>query len=277
MERRLARPAGSPTTASIANVNNEASSITDQNITIEGCNFTADPYLYNGAGAGGFHHIEIRMARNVRVVGNRFTGGGDGTAMLARTATFAHIDGNYMTAARNACYDHWEAPQNGTVTASNYCESYINCMMATGTSTLYGPGIARNMRLAGSCRMLGDAGGAAVWFNGLAKTPNTSGVVDSIIDGPIVSYDSTAVTNTCVKVSGGQTSRIQVIAPFCRHGNITIGGDEDGYAKNVLVTAPVIDEPSAGFPILVQGGGTDNVTIQNARVRKGRRLTRTPS
>lgn len=91
----------------ISNVNQAASSITDENIVIEG--ITID-YSNFGTGDGTEHPIRIRMARRVIIQDCRIVGGTSSVALLACDDTLE--ESNTYLNFLNCGSDHWDNPKN---------------------------------------------------------------------------------------------------------------------------------------------------------------------
>jgi hypothetical protein len=86
----------------LMNADYAASTITDTDITI-----TAVAFVDQSAG------VLFRMARNIRIQGCSFNGGGDGTAFLASQDIV--VTASLATNTRNAAYDYWDGVNNATV------------------------------------------------------------------------------------------------------------------------------------------------------------------
>ena len=115
----------------IRNENFTASTITDHDISIEGCTFTS---IYPTI-AGGINYIQFRKAQRIWIKNNTFIGQiGDSTAMMATDQTV--MANNYTVDALNACHDHWEGVKN-VVVENNVCNSLTaNSIMITGSDSL---------------------------------------------------------------------------------------------------------------------------------------------
>lgn len=122
----------------ISNENWEASTITDENITIRGV--TLD---WTGVGvAGGLGHvIYIRRAQCVRVENVTILSGASACALLGCDDTL--VTGCRMIGFRNCGADHWDRPTNARV-IGNYLETAISSQMvnfnpepSSGTVTGY--------------------------------------------------------------------------------------------------------------------------------------------
>jgi len=108
-------------TALFINQNHAAASITDENISIEGCGLVATGTF---AANSNYFHIYMRMARNVTVARNNFTAGGNAVSFLGTDKTL--VEQNNATDTRH-CWDHWEAPTRAKVYGGTCMNAFSGC------------------------------------------------------------------------------------------------------------------------------------------------------
>lgn len=104
----------------VKNENWSASTLTDENITIQDLSFNYGTVTIVGGGA---HCISMRYVENVKVVNCDFYKGENATAFLACNNTL--VDGCSAYDFTNCAYDHWTSPKNAIVT---------NCYATTATT-----------------------------------------------------------------------------------------------------------------------------------------------
>jgi hypothetical protein len=236
----------------LANANHAAGSITDHDMTVDGCGF--DATLHPGDGA--FHAIDFRMARHVRVSRVACSGGGDCTAMQATDDTI--ISDSYATGMFNACWDHWEAPTNGVV-RHNQCGSALYGILVTGTDTAQAlTGMAAHFRLTGNAVVL-TAAGAGIWLNGLG--PAGSGA--SFVDATDNDINVGAFSSPCIKVSGGGKDNT-LGNTVCTGGAATTAilsaSDTGGTPSVTRIRGGIIDGYlAAATPLIALSGTGDDV------------------
>lgn len=184
----------------LTNENVGANSLTDHDITISGCEFSA---LGTFATDGGFHHIHLRYVTGIEVSNNVFDGGGDGTAFLASTNTV--VQNNTMATAHNACWDHWEATSNITV-SDNICTTVLYGILVTGTNTAHSSaGVADTGTISGNQISLTGTLDAGIWLNGLGAAG--SGASNITVSSNTINGDGT-VNYTCLYNTGNSQNNI---------------------------------------------------------------------
>ena len=210
----------------LANLNHDASVLTDHDIAIEGCNFVAaGSFVMDGV----FHHIDLRMTQHVRITRNVFTGGGDGTAILASTDWLvAH---NSMSGAQNACWDSWDATSgtfsNFSISDNPYCSTATYGVLVTGTNTgSLAAGVATQGTVAGNTITVTGQNGLAIWIGDSDGDPAGSGAAGILVAHNLMSGDGTHGYN-CVRVSGA-TTNILVEGNDC--ANSPAGANAEGQA-----------------------------------------------
>jgi len=225
-------------TPQIENTNYNAATLTDHDISIEGCS-----WIYTGTLSGSSHHIQMRMASNIYVTQNSFTGGGDGTAMLATQHTV--VSDNSMTDARNACWDQWEAATDFSV-KDNYCSTRLYGVLGTGTNTAHN---TAGQAIGGSIRgnyiyVTGGSYAAAIWLNGQGLAG--SGASQSVVSDNVIAGDGT-MPFTCIEVSG-TSSDDSVLNNICKNSGpnsaglvAAIGGDPGGAPSNIRFIGNILD------------------------------------
>jgi fibronectin-binding autotransporter adhesin len=221
----------------IRNTNWAAGSITDVNLSVEGCNFTEDATF---AADGAFHAVEFQMARHIQVHNNTFTAGGNGTAMLATDDTV--VTNNSMTGALNACWDHWRAATNIAVD-NNYCDTVLYGTLVTGADTFNTvAGISRYGSITNNRYYVHGSNGAGIWLNGLA--PAGSGASNiSVTNNQVVGDGSSNFI--CFKATGLSVADI-FAHNTCRNTGTNSQGaaaaaDAGGTATNVIFDSNVFD------------------------------------
>lgn len=250
----------------LTNANWGASVITDHDIDIEGCTFSA---LGSLATNGAFHHIGFRKAQHIRITNkNSFIDGGDGTAMQATADTV--ISDNYMTGAVNACWDHWEAPTSVTV-RNNFCgAATLYGILVSGTNTagtLAGTGGPGD--ISGNVIQIVSGGGngaAGIWLNGLGTSG--AGTSNIVVRGNHISGDGT-VNFTCLKGSGDSTDDLFSHNICSNSGTNSLGAslgtDAGGTISNSAVDDNIFDgiQVQTGNIAVVQLLGTKDTAISN--------------
>lgn len=265
----VVQPQLAPYKLGLVNANWAASSLTDQNIDVEGCSAIAAGTFATDAG---FHHISIRKASRIRVRENGFVGGGDGVALLGTDDTV--VADNAMTGATNACWDHWEAPTALTV-RNNVCTTSEYGVLVTGTNTAtdlagqaFGGEVAGNtVNIVGAV-----AGASGIWLNGLG--PSGSGASGVKVHDNTVIGDGASVF-TCLNLSGN-SSDDAFWGNTCKNGALGSQGfgggstDAGGTPHDGVVIANTFDNinVSAGSIATIQLLGPNMRAYQN-RVMNG--------
>jgi len=252
--------------AAIQNINNTASQLTDHDIEVNGCTYTEDATF---AADGTFHAVQMIMASRIRVDGNIFNAGGDGTAMIGTADTV--VARNSMTGALNACWDHWNAPVNLRVT-NNYCQSKMYGVLVTGTGTVASAGVALGGAIIGNQIALISSGAqAGIWIQGIGLSG--SGAVGEVVSGNYIYGDGIA-NFTCGKVSGASFDNI-FINNTCRVTNTNSQGfasaaDSGGTPTNTTVSNNIFDNiqvHSGNIGVIALGGTGDQA--QGNRISGG--------
>jgi hypothetical protein len=228
----------------LENRNHNAHTITDHDIAIANCGF--DAMAQNHAG---FHAINIRMARHVRVSDVRCSGGGDCTAMMATDDTL--VENSAARGMLNACWDHWEAPSNGIV-RGGFCSTARrgSGLFITGGGGGSSGEMAQNFVVQGGTYLIGGDG-VGVWVMGLGRQGEHNGAANVTITG--VRIDLGDHGHPCFKVSGA-TTKVSVSDFICSNGvqnaiYIGAGGDNGNAPSDVRFTKGTIERPtSAGRP-----------------------------
>lgn len=223
----------------VTNTNNAASSITDTNIRIQGCKFTALGTFVSG----NYHHVHIRMAQHVWVDKAQFVDGGDGTAFLASDDT--HVTNSTMATASNACWDHWEGPTNAHV-ENNHCQASLYAILFTGSSTAgSGQAASSSVITNNTIKMVygTTVSNAAIWLNGLNVAG--AGASNSVVSNNVVNGDGNT-RFTCIKVSGSSTNNVLGFNT-CENSTstvaaIVIGSDAGGKPSNTTVIGNIIKD-----------------------------------
>lgn len=227
----------------LENQNADASTITDHDITVEGCQFDG------GGLGGGFHVIEMRMASRITIRRVRcFDGAGDCTAMLATSGTL--VEDSWAERIRNACWDHWEGATNGVVAASNHCESMVYGTLVTGVGTGGEVRMADNFWIGGSYVMTpidghgplaGTPPQAAIWVMGAGGGSGSGSGASHVTVAP--TYIS--CTPSCVqpvRVSGAGTGN--KVMPLVGVGlgatPLVINADSGGTPTNTTVVSGTV-------------------------------------
>jgi hypothetical protein len=242
----------------LENINWDAKSYTDHDLTINGCTFNQTAVATKA--------ILFRFARRVKVQNVTCIGGGDCTAFLASDETV--VEGSRATAIRNACWDHWEHPRNLVVIAGE-CSSNLYGVLVTGTNTDSSiAGVAVNATIEGGTITLTGSSGAGIWVQG--GRPVGSGSTRVRISS--VGIDLGATANNCVKVSGAAndvvTDGIQCIggsrAPLLVMAD-TGGMPTDVHFRNTLIYDTIV---STGAALIVVE--SDDSTVENTIARNVR-------
>lgn len=141
----------------LSNENWEASSITDENITIRGITIDMTDL---GVVTGGEHGIYIRRAAQVVVENVTLLGGASGVALLGCDDTL--VSGCRLVGFRNCGIDHWDNPANARM-VGNYLETTISSQMVNFNpepSSLLGTGhIADGFVMTGNILVSSEATG----------------------------------------------------------------------------------------------------------------------
>lgn len=243
----------------ITNPNYAATAITDHDISVEGCTFD------ESAGGGGAHAIDIRMAKNVRILGNTFTGGGDATALLHDDYTV--VADNSATGTTNACWDHWDSPAD-IVLRDNYCAPAGGAgtlVTSTDTSSTT-PGDAERGVISGNVFVMGSSTGLAIHLQ-----PAVSGAVNGITVSD--NYIDAGTTAQCIRLSGsGNDDRF--IGNTCKggsNGGIMIWPNGSDIPSGIVVADNTLHNVSVvggayGAPIDIRG---DNVVVTGNEIDGG--------
>lgn len=252
----------------LTNTNNAAGSLTDTNIVIQGCKFTATGTF---ATNGGFHHIHIRMASNIGLRYNTFQGGGDGAAMLATVNT--SVIGNTMATAYNACWDHFEAPAQMTVW-KNTCTSTLYGVLITGTNAAHSTaGQANGGSVSNNAINLQSASPTAgIWLNGLGTAG--SGASNITVNNNTIHGVDGSTSLVCFKNTGLSQSN-SFTANYCDNAGGTnsqgaqsasgAGTDNGGTPTNTVLTSNsfIAIPVSAGNIGVLNIAGTGDSAINN--------------
>lgn len=206
----------------------------DENISVTGCGFDLGELRKHGEG---YFAMYFGWARHVLVDSITCRSGGDCVAMVATDGTT--IQNSTATGIRNACWDHWNAPWNGKV-IGGYC--------STG-----GP----------HCSTGADSPGSGVFITavpapGMPLSPNGNGkiVANFVIEGGV--YD----------ICGGGSG--MWIMGLAGPGDGVGAANAAGYgARNVRVTAPVLDLHGLGRPCVKVSGNISGVTLDRFTCKNG--------
>jgi hypothetical protein len=249
--------AGGLTKVLFQNVNAGAGSITDQDITINGCAFD----LTNQSG-NGFFSVNLRQARHLQLSSLNCTGGSDCTALQA--VDDAEVRNSSASLQENACWDNWEAPTHGRI-LHNYCTIHGNYgILVTGTNTAHDlVGIAKDYVVDGNTIVTdATAAQAGIWAQGLGVAGAGATNV-KIINNTIDSSASSLVA--AIKVSGAGVDN-EIIANTIRgpgsavHPAIQTVADAGGTPTHTVVSlGHIVNYVSTGTPLISLAGTGDYV------------------
>jgi hypothetical protein len=248
------------------NPNYDALSLTDHDITVEGCSFD---FTGSNIDNGGAHAMNFRMVSRVKVNRVNCTNGGDCTALLATSDTV--VENSSASGIKNACWDAWDAPAHGRV-VNNYCMVHGgNGILVTGTNTGNATaGVATDFVVEENMVVAdGTAAGAGIWANGLGLAG--SGASRVLIARNHINNGGGLIN--CLKVSGGGTG-VLLTDNICTggdggHAAIVTGTDESGsFPTNTRISGGLIENYNSGTDGLIVLGGTGD-SINGVKIAGG--------
>lgn len=186
------------------------------------------------------------------------------TLSQATTATASGVQ-IIFGAAMNACWDHWEGPENFSV-RDNTCGTQLYGVLATGTDTNGTTALfAKNGSIISNKIAMGNVstGPAAIWFNGLFAGAGASNIIAS--DNTVIGDGSGNFV--CWKISGAGTDNM-VLGNTCRNSGTnsvgaTVAADAGGTPSNTTLGFNTYDgiQVQAGSIGVIQLGGPNARSI----------------